>query len=358
MYLNQQINLLKQLIATPSLSGRESATAELLKHYLEQNRVEVYRVENNVYAYNRFYDPVKPNILLNSHHDTVKPNNGYTRDPYTAYEENGKIYGLGANDAGASLVTLLHLFLAYYKQPDLPFNLIFAASAEEEISGKNGMEKLLKSLPAIDFAIVGEPTSMDMAVAERGLLVVDAFAHGVASHVAHNNGVNAIDKALDDLIWLRSFSPEKTSDLLGKTLVNVTTVQGGLQHNVIPDMCRFTIDVRLNDCYKHEEILQILNQNLKSDIQERSTRLKPSKLKSGHWMFEVAERLSVKSFGSSTLSDMALMDFDSVKIGPGDTLRSHTADEYVEIEELKQGMIIYRQLMNEMILRYETVAKA
>lgn len=357
MYLKQQVNLLKQLIATPSLSGQESGTAELLKHYLEQNRMEVNRVENNVYAFNRFYDPVKPNILLNSHHDTVKPNNGYSRDPYCPTEENGRIYGLGANDAGASLVTLLHLFLSYYKRSDLPFNLIFAASAEEEISGKNGMEKLLKSLPPIEFAIVGEPTSMRMAVAERGLLVVDAFANGVASHVAHNTGVNAIYEALDDLLWLRSFSPEKSSDLLGKTLANVTTVQSGLQHNVIPDECRFTIDIRLNDCYTHEEILNILKQNLKSDIRERSTRLKPSKLDEGHWMFELAEKLSIETYGSSTMSDMALMDFDSVKIGPGNTLRSHIPDEFVEIEELNQGMTVYMQLMNEMIKKYETMAK-
>lgn len=342
--MNDALQLLCRLIATPSPSRQEGAAADVISDFLAKHGMQPYRVGNNVWAQSQLFDQGKPTVLLNSHLDTVQPVLGWTRDPYQPYIEDGKLYGLGSNDAGASLVALAVVFceLAYQQ---LPFNLVFAASAEEEISGAGGIAKLLEELPSIDAAIVGEPTSMRMAVAERGLMVVRCVAEGIAGHAAHGTGVNAIDIALEDIRWLHTQPFERESDVLGPVRVTVTMITAGTQHNVVPDHCTFTVDIRTTDAYTHEEMLHHLQQQLRSRIESVSLRLRPSRIAADHVLVRVAQRLGIEQYGSPTLSDQALLPMPSVKMGPGDSRRSHTADEYVLLEELAAGIEGYRRYL-------------
>jgi len=341
----EALELLKNLIATPSLSREEDQTAQLIEQFLAQKNIPTFRKNNNVWAKNRFFDAKKPTILLNSHHDTVKPNAGYSLNPFEPIVKDGKLYGLGSNDAGASLVGLLAVFVHFFDQK-LPYNLLIAATAEEEISGKNGIESILEDLGKIELAIVGEPTEMQMAVAEKGLLVVDCTVEGIAGHAARKTGENAIYKALPLMEWVKNFQFEKISDFLGETTMNLTVLQAGTQHNVIPDRCTFTLDIRLTDAYTHAEILEILRKNLPCQVIERSQRLRPSYISLSHPIVQKAQKMGKKCFGSPTLSDQALMPFTSVKIGIGKSERSHSADEFVFLDELENGIADYISLLN------------
>lgn len=344
---NDSLDLLKRLIATPSFSKEEDNTADIIEAFLKSKNVDACRVLNNVWARNKFFDAGKPTILLNSHHDTVKPNKGYTLDPFFPIEKDGKLFGLGSNDAGGCLVSLIATFLHFYEQENLKYNFILATTAEEEISGKNGIEILLPHLPKIDFAIVGEPTQMNMAVAEKGLLVLDCTAHGKAGHAAREEGDNAIYKAIQDIEWFRTYKFNKVSDLLGPMKMSVTIINAGSQHNVIPSECKFTVDVRVNELYTFEEVLEIINQNVQSDVQPRSIRLRSSAIALDHPLVQAGIKLGIKYFGSPTTSDKALMPFPALKMGPGDSARSHTADEFIYVDEIKEGIELYIQLLNE-----------
>ena len=339
------IDLLKQLIAIPSFSKEESETAGCLENFLHKKNIKVNRYLNNVWATNKYFDGTKKTLLLNSHHDTVKPNAGYTLNPFEAIEKDGKLFGLGSNDAGGCLVSLLATFVYFY-EAELPFNLIFAASAEEEISGKNGVEILLKHLPEIDCAIVGEPTLLNMAVAEKGLLVLDCIAHGKAGHAARNEGVNALYIAMHDIEWLSTFNFPKTSSLLGPVHVAVTSINTeNKMHNVVPSACNFLVDVRVNELYSFEEIISIIEAHIKSEIRPRSIRLKASFINESHPLVKAGTEMGISSYGSPTCSDMALMDFPSLKIGPGDSARSHIADEFIFLNELEEGIKTYIDLL-------------
>lgn len=339
------IMLLKQLIAIPSFSREESGTADLLQKFSEQKEIAVSRRLNNVWVRNKFFDEKKPTLLLNSHHDTVKPDSAYALDPFEPVEKDGKLYGLGSNDAGGSLVSLLAVFLYFYQKEDLPFNIVFAATAEEEISGANGIESILNEFGDISLAIVGEPTQMNLAIAEKGLLVLDCIAHGKPGHAARNEGDNAIYQAMRDIEWFRSFQFPKKSELLGTVKMNVTVIKAGTQHNIIPGTCEFTVDVRLNEKYTHEDILHIIRQNVQSEVKPRSLRIKPSSIPKDHPIVKTAESMGLKTFGSPTTSDQALMNFPSVKIGPGDSARSHSADEFIYVREIENGIATYIHLM-------------
>ncbi len=342
----EAIDLLKSLIETPSFSREESGTADLIQKFFTGKGIVTQRENKNVWVQNRFFDSQKPSILLNSHHDTVKPNSGYTKDPFHATVENDKLYGLGSNDAGGCLVSLIAAFLTFYNS-DLPYNLIFAATAEEEISGKDGISSIISKLPEFELAIVGEPTLLQMAVAEKGLLVIDAVVKGKAGHAARVEGENAIYKALADLNVIRDFKFERVSPYLGESKVTATIIQSGSQHNVIPDTCNFTLDVRVTDSYTLEEALDELRNALKADLQPRSLRLNPSKVPAGHKVLEVGKTMGREFYGSPTLSDQALIPYPSVKIGPGDSARSHTADEYIYLSEIENGIQVYISLLNQ-----------
>jgi Acetylornithine deacetylase/Succinyl-diaminopimelate desuccinylase and related deacylases len=342
--------LLKQLIATPSFSKEEDKTAGIIYQFLSQRTVHVKRLANNVWARNVHYDPSKPTILLNSHHDTVKPNKGYTLDPFSPICKDGKLYGLGSNDAGGSLVSLIATFLYFSERDDLKYNLVLAASAEEEISGKNGIELLLPELGAIDFGIVGEPTQMQMAVAERGLLVLDCTVTGKAGHAARNEGENAIYKALKDISWFASYQFPKVSELLGSVKMSVTVIDTqNKAHNVVPAQCTFVVDTRVNELYTFEEILETIRQNVTCDVQPRSFRLRSTSIPLDHPIVKAGLKLNRKYYGSPTTSDKALMPFPALKIGPGDSARSHTADEYIYTDEIIEGIGLYIQMLNEII---------
>ncbi len=347
---SEVIFLLKQLIAIPSFSKQEEGTASLIEKFFLDKGMNPERKENNVWIKNKYFSENKPTILLNSHHDTVKPNSGYTLDPFDPIVKDGKIYGLGSNDAGASLVALLGTFLYYYDNQDLSCNFIYAATAEEEISGTNGIELILPDLGKIDFAIVGEPTQMHLAIAEKGLLVVDCTAHGKSGHAARNEGENAIYKAMQDIEWFRTFQFPKVSAALGPVKMTVTMIHSGTQHNVVPDKCDFTVDIRCTDAYTHEEVLDIIKQNIQSDIKPRSMRLKPSSISIEHPFVKAGIKIGRNTYGSPTSSDQALMPFTSVKIGPGDSARSHTADEFVFINEIEEGIQIYIQILDQILL--------
>ena len=325
---DEAIRLLKLLIATPSFSKEENETAEILGAFFDEHGIPYSRVGNNIYAKNKSYDVNKESILLNSHHDTVKPNKGYTMDPFTPIEKDGKIFGLGSNDAGGCLVSLIATFLHYYHQDNLKYNVVFAASAEEEISGVNGIELVLPYLGNINFGIVGEPTKLEMAVAERGLMVIDCTAQGRAGHAARNEGENALYKAIDDINWIRNYHFEKVSDLLGESRLTVTVIDTeNKQHNVVPSQCKFVIDVRVNELYTFEEILEALKHNLKSQFKPRTTRMKSTSIALDHPLVKAGIALGKGYYGSPTTSDKALMPFSTLKMGPGDSARSHTADE-------------------------------
>lgn len=343
----EAISLLKDLIAIPSYSKAENKTADLLEEFMQSKGLHPLKVQNNVWVKNKHFDELKPTLLLASHHDTVKPNAGYSRDPFEPKLDDGKLFGLGSNDAGASLVALLVAFLQFENRKDLPFNLIYLACAEEEISGKNGVELALNYLPNIDCAIIGEPTEMNLAIAEKGLLVVDAIARGKASHAAHENAENSIYKAMRDIQWLSTFSFPRASEFLGKVKVTVTQISGGDLHNQVPVETRFTIDVRVPETYTLQEVFSILDRGTESFLQARSMRLNPSKMDPNHPLVQAGKEMGMRVYGSPTLSDQALMPFPSVKLGPGKSDRSHIADEYIEIKELEEGIEKYIELIEK-----------
>ncbi len=341
------VNLLKQLIKTPSFSKEEDQTAGILCHFLQERGIEYSRVGNNVYALNKFFDETKPTILLNSHHDTVKPNPKYSKDPFEPVVEDGKLFGLGSNDAGGCLVSLIAVFVHYYNQPGLKYNLIIAATAEEEISGTGGIEFTLPHLPAIDCAIVGEPTQMQMAVAERGLMVLDCTSHGKAGHAARNEGENALYKALKDIEWFQSYQFEKVSELLGASKMTVTVIETeNKAHNVVPAVCKFVVDTRINELYSFEEVVELIRQHVQCEVKPRSTRLRSTSISLEHPLVKAGLELNRTYYGSPTTSDKALMPFPSLKMGPGDSARSHTADEYIYVDEIKDGIELYISLLD------------
>jgi acetylornithine deacetylase len=349
------LELLKQLIACPSFSKEENETADIIEKFLKEKNIETNHYLNNVWAINKYFDEKKFTVLLNSHHDTVKPNAGYTLNPFDAIEKNGKLFGLGSNDAGGPLVSLITVFVHFYHVEDLPFNLILATTAEEEISGHNGIENLLPLLPKIDCGIVGEPTLMKMAIADKGLLVLDCIAQGVAGHAARNEGVNAIYKAIKDITWFSMFQFPKVSSILGPVHMAVTSISTqNKAHNIVPSGCSFVVDIRVNELYTFEEILSEINKNIQSVVLPRSIRLKPSFIEKDHPLVIAGNNMGLKSYGSPTCSDRALMDFPTLKIGPGDSARSHMADEYIFIDEIKDGIQKYLRLLQDMVSELNT----
>lgn len=342
------LSLLKRLISTPSFSKEEDKTAAILLEFFNHHKVSAERESNNVWAKNKYFDPSKRTLLLNSHHDTVKPNPGYFRDPFLPGIEAGKLYGLGSNDAGGPLVALIATFLHFYDRTDLKINLVMSATAEEEISGMNGIESLWSHLPIIDFAIVGEPTSMDVATSEKGLLVLDCISHGKAGHAAREEGTNAIYMALKDIAWFRSFEFPKVSSTLGKVKMSVTVIHAGQAHNQVPSECMFTVDVRVTDAYSLEDILNQVKENISSIVTARSLRLKPSGIQEDHPLVRSAKTLEKKLYGSPTTSDMALIPVPSIKIGPGDSARSHSADEFIYLKEIEDGIELYIKLIENL----------
>ncbi|MFC2081311.1 M20/M25/M40 family metallo-hydrolase [Bacteroidota bacterium] len=344
------IQLIRELISIPSVSREEKDAADRVEGFLGEHGHKALRRGNNVWVRHHVSDDL-PTILLNSHLDTVKPVEGWTRDPYSPEMEEFRIYGLGSNDAGGALVSLMVTFLYYSEQEKLPYNLVFASSAEEENSGENGVSSILGELGRIDLGIVGEPTSCKMAVAEKGLLVLDCISKGSSAHAASTMGTNAIYEAMKDLEWFRNYQFEKSSKWLGDVSMQVTQIEAGTQHNVVPDACRFVADVRTNECYTNESVFEIIKENVKSAVKARSFRLTPSFIPETHPLVLRGLGLGLEAYGSLTLSDQSLMPFTSLKIGPGDWIRSHTADEFITIDEIKQGIITYIQLLKDLKLQ-------
>ncbi len=339
--------LLKNLIATSSFSKEEESTASIIETFLQTHSVKTNRIQNNIWATNLHYDERKPTLLLNSHHDTVKPNKGYTLDPFSPIEKDGKLFGLGSNDAGGCLVSLIACFLYFFDRTDLPYNIVLIASAEEEISGINGVELVLKEVPTIDFGIVGEPTLLEMAIAERGLMVLDVEASGVAGHAAREEGENALYKILPDIEWFKTYQFDKVSDLLGAVKMTVTVIEtDNKAHNVVPSTCKMVVDVRVNELYSFEEILATIQANIKSTVKPRSLRLRSSGIALDHVVVKAGLSLGKGYYGSVTTSDKALMPFPALKMGPGDSARSHTADEFIFLNEIEEGVLTYIQLLS------------
>ncbi|MDR5590648.1 M20 family metallo-hydrolase [Christiangramia sp. SM2212] len=342
------ITLLKKLIETQSFSGEEDKTAELLEEWFRDHGIPHKRQQNNVWAVNECFDASKPTLLLNSHHDTVKPNSAYTKDPFKAEIENGKLFGLGSNDAGGCLVSLLTTFTYLYSEENLRNNILFAGTSEEEINGKNGIAALLPEIPKIDVAIVGEPTLMNLAIAEKGLIVFDAVVKGTPSHAAHPNNDNSIYKTAKVLEWFEDFKLDKISETLGEVKVTVTQINAGSQHNVVPAKTHLVIDVRVNDKYSNMEIEQILKENAPVDeIQARSLRLNSSSIPVDHELVKAGIELGMETYGSPTLSDQAMLSCPSLKLGPGDSTRSHSADEFIYINEIEEGIDKYIKLLEK-----------
>ena len=340
------IQLLKKLIATPSYSKEEDNTADILNDFLELKKIKTYQLKNNLWALSNHWDVSKPTILLNSHHDTVKPNKNYTLNPFEPIIKDGKLFGLGSNDAGGCLVSLLACFIYFYNQENLPFNLVFAASAEEEISGYNGIELVLPKLPQIDFGIVGEPTEMEMAIAEKGLLVIDVEATGVVGHAAREEGENAFYKLLPDILWFKNFKFDRISDVLGACKMTITSIEtSNKAHNVTPADCKMVVDIRLNELYTFEEILEIIQHNTSNPFNPRSLRMRSTSISVQHPIIQAGIEIGKTYFGSSTTSDKALMTFPTVKMGPGFSGRSHTADEFIFLHEIEQGIKDYITLL-------------
>jgi acetylornithine deacetylase len=340
------INLLQQLIRTQSFSREEAGTADILEGFLTQHGIPAQRQGNNVWAVSQQFDPQKPTILLNSHHDTVKPSAGWSYPPLGAVLEGDKLTGLGSNDAGASAVSLLATFRYFYGRPTA-FNLICAITAEEEVSGANGIKSILPKLGKIDLGIVGEPTGMNAAIAEKGLLVLDGLARGRTGHAARNEGENALYKALDDITWLRNYQFPEVSPLLGPVKLTVTQISAGTQHNVVPDECCYVVDIRTNECYTNEEIVAAVRTNVHAEITPRSTHLQSSGLSLDHPIVRRAVAMGKSTYGSPTLSDQALMRFDTLKMGPGDSARSHAPDEYILLSEIRGGIADYIELLSD-----------
>ena len=352
-YTNEAVELLKKLIATPSVSRDEKQAADVMEEAMRSYGFGPERIGNNLMIKSNDWDDSRPTILLNAHIDTVKPVSTWTRDPFTPTMEGDRLYGLGSNDCGGGLVALLQVFRIL---DSTTFNYIYLASCEEEVSGVNGIRAVLPQLPKIDVAIVGEPTGLQPAIAERGLMVIDAVAHGKSGHAARGEGVNAIYEALDDLAFIRDYKFQRVSPLLGETKMQCTIVNSGTQHNVVPDECKFTIDVRTNELYTNEEVFEFLKTKLKSDIQARSLHLHSSSLYSENDTLQAPllnsfqrkfEKLGLEPFGSPTLSDQALMRFPSFKLGPGESCRSHSADEYICVSEIRKAIELYLELIKK-----------
>jgi len=343
--------LLKSLISVSSLSRNEEEAAQIIRGFFDDSKVKFDSKVNNTWVKNQFWKDGLPVVLLNSHIDTVKPASGYTRNPFSPDVENGALYGLGSNDAGGALVTLLAVFMHFNSLEDLPFNLIYAATAEEEISGTNGLESILIDLGKLDLAIVGEPTKMQMAVAEKGLMVLDCTAHGRSGHAAREEGENAIYKAIADIEKLRNYRFEKTSDILGPVKMSVTIVNAGTQHNVVPDSCTFVVDVRTNEHYSNQQACEIISELIGSDVSPRSFRLNSSGIPVDHPIVKRGIGIGLNYYGSPTTSDQAVIPYPSIKIGPGESARSHTANEYILISEMVEGFQIYVDLLTGLQLR-------
>jgi acetylornithine deacetylase len=343
------IELLKNLIRTESYSKQEHNTAELINTFLVERGVETKRNKNNICAFNKYFDSNKPTILLNSHHDTVKPNPGYTNDPFDPFVKDGKLFGLGSNDAGGCLVSLIATFLHFYEKEGMKYNFCIAATAEEEISGFDGLELVYPELGNIDFAIVGEPTLMDIAVAEKGLMVIDCVAVGKAGHAAREEGDNAIYKAIKDIEWIKNYKFDRVSPHLGPMKMSVTIINAGYQHNVVPEKCQFTIDVRITEMYRNEEVLKIIDDNIDSEVHPRSVRLRPSFIDPEHALVKAATKFGAKTYGSPTTSDQALIPVPSVKMGPGNSARSHTANEFIYLIEVEEGIEKYIKILGELV---------
>lgn len=339
------LQLLEDLIQTPSFSGEEEHTARLINDWLRNLGIPCWQHGNNVIAQNREFSPEKPTLLLNSHHDTVKPNKAYTRDPFEARIEDGKLFGLGSNDAGGCLVSLLATFAYWFPQENLSHNLVLVASAEEENSGPNGLSSVLDEIPPIDVAIVGEPTLLDLAISEKGLVVFDGIVRGTPSHAAHPNPDNAIYNTIPVLEWFRDYRFPRVSETLGEVKLTVSQVQGGTQHNAVPAQVEFVLDVRVNDCYTNTEIARTLQQEAPCELQPRSLRLNSSSIDPEHALVKAGVALGRKTYGSPTLSDQASLDCPSLKLGPGDTLRSHSADEFIYVREIEEGIRFYTALL-------------
>lgn len=345
----EALNLLKQLIATPSFSREENQTADLIAAFLHEHSIPTQRQQNNIWAQNQHFDPAKPTILLNSHHDTVKPNPAWTLDPFAPLEQHGKLYGLGSNDAGGCLVALIATFCHFYDRPHMAYNFVLAASAEEEISGRDGLESIIDKLPPISFAIVGEPTQMQLAIAEKGLLVLDCTARGRSGHAARNEGENAIYKAMRDIQWLTTYQFPKVSPTLGPIKLSVTIINAGTQHNVVPDTCTFTVDVRVTEQYTLEAIIDTIRQCIESEVQPRSIRLKPSSIPENHPIVQAGIALGRQTYGSPTTSDQAVLNCPSLKCGPGDSARSHSTDEFIYVHEISEGISGYIAMLEQIL---------
>lgn len=343
------VDLLKAMIQIPSFSREEDAVATMLESYIRKNGHSPHRKGNNVWILSPDFSDSKPTIILNSHIDTVKPVSAWTRNPFEAIEEDGKLYGLGSNDAGASLVSLLHAFFLLTEKPQ-HYNLVFLASCEEEVSGKGGVEFALPELPKPAFGIVGEPTGMHPAIAEKGLMVLDCIAHGKSGHAARNEGENAIYKAMRDIEWFRTFQFPKESKTLGPVKMSVTMINSGTQHNVVPDRCEFVVDIRSTDTYSNHELFEIIDSHTESEIKARSFRLNSSGISLDNPFVQRAITIGKEPYGSPTLSDQALMNFPTVKIGPGESSRSHTADEYIELDEIREAVELYYKLLDNLEL--------
>jgi len=345
------ISLLKSLIETQSFSSEEAKTASLIEEWFTEFNIPFKRTKNNVWATNKHFTEGRPTLLLNSHHDTVKPNSAYTNNPFEAFVKDGKLFGLGSNDAGGCLVSLLATFTHFYTQKDLKYNLVIVASAEEESSGPNGLNSMLPIIPTIDVAIVGEPTLMNLAVAEKGLVVFDAVVEGTPSHAAHPNNNNAIYNTIDVLQWFKDFKFEKTSEALGDVKLTVTQINAGSQHNVVPAHVDLVIDVRVNDAYSNQEIATILQEKSPcTKINPRSLRLNSSSIDTNHDLVKAGIAIGRETYGSPTLSDQACLTCQSLKLGPGDSTRSHSADEFIYLAEIEEGIQIYVELLNRVIV--------
>ena len=342
----EAIELLKKLIETPSFSSEEDKTALLIEAWFTENEIPFERNNNNIWAYNLYFDKSKPTLLLNSHHDTVNPNQGYTINPFAAIVEGDKLFGLGSNDAGGCLVSLIAAFTHLHKAENLSHNIVIVASAEEESSGQNGLNSVLKFLPDLDCAIVGEPTQMQLAIAEKGLVVLDIQVLGTASHAAHENLDNPIMKTIGILEWFKNYQFDKISEVLGPVKATVTQINAGKQHNVVPSECNLVVDIRVNEKYTNQEIVDIINQNIEAVVKPRSLNLKSSSIPEIHGLVQAGIAMGRTTYGSPTLSDQSVLECQSLKLGPGNSLRSHTSNEFIYLSEIEEGIEIYINILN------------
>jgi acetylornithine deacetylase len=343
----EAITLLKKLIETPSFSSEEDQTALLIENWFTQNNIPFERENNNIWAFNKYFDKAKPTLLLNSHHDTVRPNQAYTNDPFKAIVKDGKLYGLGSNDAGGCLVSLIATFTHFYASENLPYNIVMVASAEEESSGKKGLNSVLKHLPELECAVVGEPTLMQLAIAEKGLLVLDVKVSGTPSHAAHQNEDNVIYKTIPIIEWFKNYKYDKISEQLGPVKMTVTQINAGKQHNVVPAECDLVVDIRVNDCYSNTEILQIVKKNVAAEVTPRSMHLSASSIPESHGLVQAGIALGRTTYGSPTLSDQSVLSCKSLKLGPGERLRSHSADEFIYLHEIEEGIDLYIKILTD-----------